>query len=72
MVAIMDDIIEKAELAKLLGVSCRTIDSWVVREGLPYVRLPNRRAFRVAAVQGWIAGRERQHSIGRDDETRAS
>lgn len=34
--------VKKAELARAVGVSCRTVDNWVARRMIPYVAVSPR------------------------------
>lgn len=54
----MSPALTRAQLAKALGVSARTVTSWV-SEGCPCTREGNRDLFDEAKVRAWRAGRQR-------------
>ena len=50
----------KTDVAKFLGVTVRTVESMMVRSGLPFYRLGTRRVrFRLADVLKWMDERNR-------------
>jgi excisionase family DNA binding protein len=54
-----DDMLNKVQLADVLGVSARTIDRWVTDgEAPPYLRLPrNRLRWKWSDVVAWMEAR---------------
>ena len=52
------NLIKKAELARMLGVSSRTVDSWVARRIIPYLANSARlHLFDPVAVRSALAGK---------------
>ena len=61
--AIFGNYVEKPELAAGFKVSTRTIDRWIdLPDGLPVVRIGNKRLFNIDSVRRWIANRESQRN----------
>ena len=61
--AILGDYVETPELAAVFNRSTRTIDRWVdLPDGLPVVRIGNKRLFNVESVRKWLADREAQRN----------
>jgi excisionase family DNA binding protein len=54
-----DDMLNKVQVADVLGVSSRTIDRWIESgEAPPFIRLPrNRLRWRWSELQAWIEAR---------------
>lgn len=50
--------IDREQLARELGRTLRTVDRLILCEGLPCVRIGNKRLFRRAAVLDWLQQRE--------------
>ncbi len=50
--------LSQRELATALGVSERTLRTWMREEGLPFVRVRGVLRFSLAAVEEWLAERE--------------
>ncbi len=44
--------------ARLLGISPRTVQTWVRQKRIPYVKLGTLTRFRTAALQEWIQSQE--------------
>jgi excisionase family DNA binding protein len=55
---LLADYIDRASLARELNRTLRTIDRLVLCEGLPCVRVGNRRLFRREAVLAWFRSKE--------------
>jgi len=52
------NLIKKTELAKMLGVSNRTVDNWVARRIIPYIAISARlHLFDPVAVRSALAGK---------------
>ena len=52
------NLIKKTELAKMLGVSNRTVDNWVARRIIPYLAISARlHLFDPVAVRNALAGK---------------
>ena len=52
------NLIKKTELAKMLGVSVRTVDNWVARRIIPYLAISSRlHLFDPVAVKCALAGK---------------
>ena len=52
------NLIKKAELAKMLGVSVRTVDNWVAQRMIPYLAInPRLHLFDPVAVKRALAGK---------------
>ena len=52
------NLIKKTELAKMLGVSVRTVDNWVARRIIPYLAItPRLHLFDPVAVRRALAAR---------------
>ena len=50
--------LDQQELAHTLGVSPRTLRTWMREEGLPFVRIRGVLLYSVAAVEEWLAARQ--------------
>jgi len=50
--------IDREQLARELGRTLRTVDRLILCEGLPCVRIGNKRLFRRSSVLAWLAARE--------------
>jgi excisionase family DNA binding protein len=50
--------IDREQLARELGRTLRTVDRLILCEGLPCVRIGNKRLFRRSAVLEWLRERE--------------
>lgn len=54
-------LVDKAEAARLLGVSPRTIEAWVARQSIPFVKLGEGKRsalrFRPSDLRAWIEAR---------------
>jgi excisionase family DNA binding protein len=55
---LLSDYLDRDTLARELGRTVRTVDRLILCEGLPCVRIGNRRLFRRSAVLSWLAARE--------------
>lgn len=55
---LLSDYIEKPALARELNRTPRTVDRMVLHDGLPCVRIGNKRLFRRSSVLAWLAARE--------------
>lgn len=76
MASSLDDVIDKVELGKMLGVSSRTIERWVEESRIPYLRLPQRGGrstvrFRVPSIQRWLARKESKPRSNDNEKTEA-
>ncbi|MGY8769462.1 MAG: helix-turn-helix domain-containing protein [Pirellulales bacterium] len=47
-------LLNKADAAKALGVSEKTLDSWIERFGLPRLKLERSVRFSVKALNHWV------------------
>jgi len=57
--ALLVDYLTRAELARELGCSERTIARYgVLPDGLPYLFIGGRKRYRISAVRDWLARRE--------------
>jgi excisionase family DNA binding protein len=45
-------------MARMLGVSEKTIYRWRTREGLPFIKIESQILYRVSAVEAWLSARE--------------
>jgi phage terminase Nu1 subunit (DNA packaging protein) len=50
--------LDQQELADAIGVSTRTLRTWMREEGLPFVRIRGVLLYSVAAVGEWLAARQ--------------
>lgn len=55
---LLGDYLEKPQLARELRRTVRTVDRLILCEGLPCVRVGNKRLFRRSAVLEWLRSRE--------------
>jgi excisionase family DNA binding protein len=63
---LLADYIDREQLARELARTLRTVDRLILCEGLPCVRIGNKRLFRRSAVLEWLRSRETPvHSNGR-------
>ena len=58
----------KCQLAKMLGVSERTIDLWRSTEGLPSFQVGHVIRFEVEAVLAWVRARSAKSSAKEDSD----
>lgn len=57
------DIVKKEVIAKLLGVTPRTLDRWhTLNQGPPRVRVGGQVRYRMSSVHRWLANREHAHA----------
>lgn len=54
-----DPLLTKRDVAELLGISIRTVDKWVSRREIPFVRVGSLVRFERSAIDSWIT-RHRQ------------
>ena len=58
--------VKKAELARALGVSARTVDNWVARRIIPYVAVsPRMHLFDLEAVKAALRDRFEVRAVDR-------
>ncbi len=58
---VLDDFIEKRDLAAQLGNSARTLDRWETRRlGPPRIKVGKKILYRKQSVIEWLASRERK------------
>ncbi len=66
-----EGLLDTNEAARLLGISPRTVQSWVRRGQLPHIKLSEGKTgltrFRPAALREWIAAREVNAPEGEQD-----
>jgi excisionase family DNA binding protein len=55
---LLSDYLDRDTLARELGRTVRTVDRLILCEGLPCVRIGNKRLFRRSAVLEWLRERE--------------
>ena len=55
---LLSDYLDRDTLAHELGRTIRTVDRLILCEGLPHVRIGNKRLFRRSAVLEWLRSRE--------------
>lgn len=59
MTGVLQDYLNRSQLAEQLGVCERTIARYeALPDGLPSVKLGGRKLYRIEAVRDWIAARE--------------
>lgn len=63
--ALVDEFIEKEQLAKVLHKHPRTLDNWHVRRyGPPRINVQGKHLYRVSTVRQWLASLE--NTAGRE------
>jgi excisionase family DNA binding protein len=57
----MERLIDKKEMASLLGIHERTLDNWVSMHKIPFIKLGGRSTpvkFRLSQVEEWLRTKE--------------
>jgi hypothetical protein len=58
---LLDDLLDRHELAQMLRCSTRTVDRMMgAPDGLPFIKLRGKVLYRASSVREWLAARERQ------------
>ena len=62
----MDRLLDKYEVAKILKMSHRTIEGWVPKKRIPYIRVgPKNVRFSIKQIQKWL-DENTQEAVNRD------
>jgi excisionase family DNA binding protein len=54
----MENLIGPEEASEALGIELATVDTWVSRKKIPFVKVGGALRFRPSALQAWLRARE--------------